>query len=237
MTEVSRGPGGYPDYQRVENYDGPVVLNRKELKVAKGVVKGLGPFDVSRYAAVKLNIECTLGVGILKLSYGTLEGGAAFIGVREIIVSAELAREAVLEIPNLGPELTVEWFGLAASNTVLVTAVPTNRQVNGTAVFPGVLLLQSVAKPKAAGEVAVAPGFIATGTVRLFVATEGLGTPNVFITVLDATGTIREISRFAGEVGKSFIVGEFYLPPSPLRLVFTNGITEQNVTIQATLQP
>lgn len=231
----SRGPRGYPDYQRVENYDGEQILKERELKTFKGVVTGIGPFDVSRYAAIKVRAECITGAGILKLSYGTEEGGAAFIGKKEIVMTSTTGATAVLEIQNLGPELTVEWEALTEPGTVKVTVVPTNRNIVQMAVPSQDVLLhiQPKLKAKSFTEFPVTP--LATGTGHLTIES---GTPaGVFGRILGILepGKFVLLGGLSMEAGHDIASVEALIPPIPIVIGITNGELEQELVATFTV--
>lgn len=96
---------GYPDYQRVENWDGPEVLTNfgtlNTGKVESPIV------ECSRYGYLTGSIGTGVNDAALKVEYFYDAAGTQFIGIRQMILSTNPLNTGQVNLPNLGPFMKV----------------------------------------------------------------------------------------------------------------------------------
>lgn len=98
---------GYPDYQRLSNWDAAPVVADKEVTLSEGQEKG--PFNVSRYASLAGVIQVFTQAVAIGLAW-TAEGGVlgGFVGRMEFVVNPGITGLCQFMIPNLGPLVTIQ---------------------------------------------------------------------------------------------------------------------------------
>lgn len=118
---------GYPDGQRLQNWDSPTFYSIINQRVPAQVQSPIG--DVSRYASV----EGVVGVGIAQAFltfqwYGDAQGNLV-LGTRQFNLDPNINQAGQFLIPNMGPFLQVSISGFGGGDpSVYLTVNPTNRQ-------------------------------------------------------------------------------------------------------------
>lgn len=124
---TSFGPGGYPDGQRVQNWDSPSLFSASPANSAAQIVSGV--LNVSRFAYLVLyaNLTGSPGDCAITIDWYQDRGATDLIGSRQVILShsipiaqwrpVNLGPYAIVQISPASGNLTGS-FNLVASNRV-----------------------------------------------------------------------------------------------------------------------
>lgn len=237
MSPLGSGPLGSPDWQRVANWDGPVLLSAVTYEMPKGVERVTPVFDVSRYSALALNYSVIEGGAYMNVGWF----GTSALGppgqTRLFRLGPTGGTYGQLRLSNLGPFVQIGLQGSGESNKISLSAQPTNRPPQQEAIPYGAVILKG-AKTFAANETYTEySGQLASGILRVS-ANTGAAKP-FYLRAYVATGDGEELPIGQAEVGTSGFFGqiECYLPPLPLKLEVHNLATEQSINWAATVQP
>lgn len=119
---------GYPDYQRVDNYDTGVLFSAQT--VAGGVLSTPNALDVSRFACTTLSLNNPVGICQVSMSWFDDPGQLTLMGTRSFVLDSNITNPAQPTILNLGPFLTIQVGPVAGSNySLAIRAVASNRVV------------------------------------------------------------------------------------------------------------
>jgi hypothetical protein len=236
---LGTGPRGYRDDQREENYDGPILESFQGLKLNEGVEKTLGPYDVSRYAAVAINAGIFGGSGRVRIElvWKASTTSSVVLAERSFLLKGNIGAGGQLRISNLGPALTIRIFAGETVPSLSFTVLPTNRLPTQEAVpIMPVLASGSVALAKGA-EFGIHPTDLASGTLRVGVQGDLDGFIQVKADVLTPENVLAQIAadQFTeAEIGGTL---EAYVPPLPLAIGIVNLGPEQTINYGVTVQP
>jgi len=170
----SRGPVGYPDYQRVENWDGVRLLYFGTLAKHTGL-QTYGPYFVGQYAA--LLVSLSKGNKPITVRFTWSYEGEVEVGNPSREISLEPVNgpaRAQLRLPNLGPWVTIEFIPESeATKWEMVAAVlPTNRQyAYESNPVSGLVIPETLKKVKGASEGFWYPEWLWGGPVQAYVNT------------------------------------------------------------------
>jgi hypothetical protein len=214
----SRGPAGYPDYQRVENYDGPPFLSKHAVKLAALTVEEFTKLDVSRYTATALTAEITKGLLQIYITWWANEAETVLLGQKEYLVTATAGEVGVLRITNLGPFMRIQFKAIKEEAVATVSASSTNRQPTQEAIPSSSVLLNSLKAYAANEERTFSLPELVSGPIRVQLDNKASHPCAVFV---EAINTIGEQIAIAAaeqlEAGKRFLVLELSAPALPLR--------------------
>lgn len=237
MSELGAGSYGYNDYQRIINYDGPVLLAETSAK-AKGP-KTFGPVNVSRWLATQIRVgpKEPARNGLLTCEWATEKTGGEPLGERQIPFTSHLGIMQLL-VPNLGPWLTVqlEWGGTG----VTFVCSASNRLITPAGIVTPtvpVIIPVSTHKLKAAEGVTVYPASYAAGPIGVRLTASGKAA-SATLEALNPEGeweavTVRELAGTLLSESLSLIA-----PLGAWRLhVVNTAALEAEVTLAAVASP
>lgn len=147
MSPVT-GSRGYEDYQRVSNWDAPILGEGTKTSLLENFP--LEFKDVSRYAYLYLRIRPTSaekGLLLLHLDYWNHPLGGLNCGERDIVLTPEIKVPIQIRVPNLGPFVTIRLTRIeAAGGTCDFQIAPTNRYVPIEVIPSAPTLINEIAK-------------------------------------------------------------------------------------------
>jgi hypothetical protein len=235
----SRGPRGYPDFQRTENWDGPIVTELVEETIPEGKVKGTGLFDCSRYAATSGYVEMTAGSMFCVAEWYTAEAGGALIGKRAWKMTPTAGSKGTLRLTNLGPWCGITFHALVGGCTVKYAFQLTNRLPTQEAIPETEQIHRNSSVYKAAEQKVFKLTELATGTAHVVI--DGLGGHAANIELLGENASAEEYPlgyvNMTTEIGALPTVGEIHVPLAPLTVVVSNGGNEQTLQTQVIVAP
>lgn len=118
---------GYPDGQRIQNWDGVLGWNLPIQAVPNPLTSPV--MDVSRYASVAGQMQCPVGQALLTFTWYADQARTLQLGARQIVLSANIASIGNYLLPNMGPFLQVQVVSIGAGvANVALTVSPSNRQ-------------------------------------------------------------------------------------------------------------
>lgn len=139
-------PVGYPDWQRVSDWDGPVVWQFSGNVPAGGTISPV--LDVSRWGSVGGVITLANNPVVVEVEWYVESERINSLGSFTLIADSNLGNIMPIRLPNRGPWATISLFPVTGSvPTVTTNIFGTNRQTSGV-VFPraGVLIRQDAAQ-------------------------------------------------------------------------------------------
>lgn len=113
---LGAGARGYPDWQRVQNWDGPLVFSQSGVN-HKGRFQ-TPIVEVSRFAAIEGRVKAFIAPVLLTLEWFAGPTEETLTGQRQLVLTPEISEWAQLQIRNLGPwvratfapvDVAVEW--------------------------------------------------------------------------------------------------------------------------------
>lgn len=123
------GTTGYPDWQRIQNWDSPSLFSHTVPFV--GDSDGSGVLDVSRFGYMLIIDKQTGGPTFIEVDALWFEDSHGTVGLGEItwFLDGQMSNTAVYHLPNLGPFFKIVWnrFGGANGMTHTCNVVATNR--------------------------------------------------------------------------------------------------------------
>jgi hypothetical protein len=240
-TVPSRGPYGYRDYQRQENWDGaPITSGLVHLEPGKEFTENLVPeTDVSRYASVQGIMTCTEGEVLVVVEWLSEPTGGTGVGRREFWMRANRGNVAFYRFSNQGPGMYISIAGKAAKNKFAGTCIATNRVpvTEVTARSEQVHSAGSVYKANEQKEFLITE--LATGTAHVVLNASAGKACNVGLLWITPAGAELYLGfvNLVAEIGNLPTTGEIHVPLGPLRVVVTNGPNEQTIQSQVNIAP
>jgi hypothetical protein len=214
---MTPGPRGYPDYQRVENWDGPEALTNFGVlntgKVESAIV------ECSRYGYLTGCVGVGVNQVVLNVEYFYDEAGANFIGIRQLILDPQTLNTGQVNLPNLGPFIkvivkptseTTKWEGfirLFLSNRLSPTELR----------LPVPLLAEGTQAFGSAGSVIVPLAGYFSGPARALVYAGGASTAFLDIEAATFIGTWVLVDRTVATSG-TLVVSTAVLPSTAVRI-------------------
>lgn len=104
---------GYPDGQRVQNYDGPLQVDQQYNGAAASWVSAV--FDCSRYARSAGFMWVGSGTAQVQLSWFADAAGTVTLGSRTFLLDQWVTNGGQFRIPNLGPFVSISVQSLTAN--------------------------------------------------------------------------------------------------------------------------
>ena len=130
MTPLApSGTTGYPDWQRVSNYDSGILWS-DDTGVTNATVQS-PVLDVQRYALLSGLISCVTGQVLVTLQWYPDDTGSILnqLQTQEFVMSALVAEPAMLNVLNLGPFVQVTLTAIGGANyRVAARLFASNRQ-------------------------------------------------------------------------------------------------------------
>lgn len=125
--DLGAGPGGYADYQKVSNWDGPTLINEFNAPHTGNVT--YGPFDVSRYAYLGGYTYAGNNPVLVTINWYRDSTATRLVGTRQYVLDRQVTHGAQQRIANLGPfvKLTYAPATGATNWTQVSTIFATNR--------------------------------------------------------------------------------------------------------------
>ena len=228
---TSRGPLGYPDYQKVNNWDGPLLFSAKELLLSEGQEQG--PWDMSRYASLLARLEI-LGTPIgVNLAWTTAQGAlGGLTATRFFVLEPNILAPIQILIPNLGPSLKWTTTTEVGKTAKLTANVHGSNRVNPLGFVPrGPLVLSRRITFAKAETVTLYPSDYYGGPAQVYYEKEG----QTLTFVVEAQVMPGEwVSTFLHETAaaKGNDTFSLLLPPTAWRLaVVSGGLQNFNVRV------
>lgn len=165
------GERGYPDWQRVSNWDGPVFYSANAV-LHKGSAALPAPINVDRYSSVEGKIRALKNPVKVTFVWLSAASGGVTIATRRFEVDPLIVNACNLHLPSLGPWLSVEWNPAEAATEWELTAtlLLTNREYPLEMVPLESLLLNASHEFTEAGAFAVYPTTYYAGPIRLLLS-------------------------------------------------------------------
>jgi hypothetical protein len=219
VTPLGAGPEGYKDFQRIANYDGPLLASLAQVKKS-GQVK-TPRLQVSRFATLWAIAEVTENAPALEFEWFSAASGGSSIGSRIVWLTEHIGRYAVLSLPNFGPWVQVSLFtNVNYSATASIFASNRTQQIGFQPIEPMVMALN---EPVKAGETKdLYPSSYASGPAQINAraltqngtfAIEALTEPGLWVPTY--------VSELAG--GGAPLNTQVVLPLGAWRVSVTNG--------------
>lgn len=165
----SAGPEGYADWQRVDNWDSPILREITEVERVGSFTTPI--FNISRYGYIAGVIGAQLNPVNIEFGYAMDETFTRLAGFRSFVSSPNITRKANIRIPNLGPYCRITFNPLNAGqhwreNTIVFG---TNR-ISPMEFFPSQALLikKSLAAIGASETQTIYPTDYFAGPAQLF---------------------------------------------------------------------
>lgn len=197
------GPSGYPDWQRVSNWDGPVA----KLAVSGGaLVSDQTPiFDVSRYAYLGGYDTTVLEPCGVQISWFADSAGVDLCGARRFALNHNMTA-AQYRLPNLGPYCQLVWSeGTGGAFQHRCVILPTNR-FHPLEFVPANPQLLGIANQNIANNVTntLWPSDYYAGPARVAFT---CGTAGLTVTIqsIDSNGNATVVDSFATPAGRSAV--------------------------------
>lgn len=211
---------GYPDWQRVQNWDGPVLW---QTNVVQGTVQqSSGLLDVSRFHTLSLYVDQNIGNATLFIEWFFDSAGTIASAARTIYLSALVNGGSFLRLPNLGASCKIFVQPIAGGNfeTTLIAA-GSNRVAPTEAAIPQDTLVRVLNQPLAAsGVVQFYPNFLYSGPVRTWFSAPAAGW-YMQIQSIDGNGNWQYVHGFTSAGTGDNSLG-WVMPPSACRFQVTN---------------
>lgn len=231
MTAPTFGPGGYPDWQRLTNYDGPTAWSINQGGIAARLI---GPMmDMSRYATLSTFMEVSGGPTQIGISWFLDQAGTVLVGQRTIMMGVNPGESENINLLNLGPWAQIEISPIGAgvrganivahgTNRTFPSEVAPNSQelvyVDGVTLQPNT-------------DLTVIPSGYWSGPVVMWARTDS----NITTTfqALAGNGAWNDFWQLSpGSISDSSIV---VIPLGEWQVILTNGSTTQTGTANLTI--
>jgi len=236
MPEPTRGPRGYPDYQRVENWDGPRLIKESEERLPGEKVES-ALIEVSRYSAIAVPAFCEKG-NVNLICTWTNASVKEVIATREFAFSKSIGSKAQLRIPNLGPYMffTMKFVG-GEAGLLTIEVFGTNRQSPES--IPGKAILHHVKrKYKASEEQTYNLTEYVSGKVGVAVRSFGGKAITFLLYTIDNEGNNVLLGAIQANSEHSQVYAEVGVPTAPLwALAINTSEGEQEVETTITALP
>lgn len=229
---LGEGPLGSPDWQKVQNWDGPA-LNYGFRKASAPFT--VGPFNVSRYGYLAGQLGLGTGAtGQALFKWAIDEAFTESLGFRDLTLSNQFADFANLRLLNLGPFVEVELIPEEGVLTGFTTRLIATNRAHPLELIPfKPVLLVAEHTFAGAGSVFLYPESYYGGPARLFLKPEAAGETFVHLEALDSPGTWA-IADFASAAASAVATPELVIPPGGWRLnLFSAAAQNVQVTVTA----
>lgn len=121
------GTLGYPDWQRIQNWDSPVLLDKQNY--TQNTAFSSPPMDVTNYGYVGVLANCLLNSFQLFMQWYLDSAATIGTATREFVLNQSVGNFMQVHTPNHGPWLVVSSIPIGGANyTADLRAVGTNRQ-------------------------------------------------------------------------------------------------------------
>jgi|SRR5271165_143678 len=235
--EPSRGPHGYPDYQRVENLDGPLLIPNEVHKQIKGASFTTGSLDCGRYAATVFRSEILKGAYKLVVSWDSGSPSFLPVGKKEWRQTLLAGQRSFIRLSNLGPGISVSAEGLEEPNELEFLALLTNRQPTQEAIPTDPMVHRQSFIYKAKEQRTFQIPRLATGTAHFGVSVSNAGAATIAIAGTNGSGLSSNIGFQVMPAGLGAQFSECVAPLEPLEVIVVNGEVEQTVTSVVVISP
>lgn len=201
---------GYPDGQRVVNWDSPVLYSGSVNNLTTYAQSGA--LDVSRYGYVGGYMQCSVGYCLVTLEWFLDQAMTIIVGQREFTLDQHIANICQPKVPHMGPWLQVTFQAIGnAPFTADWSIFATNRasQLEFVPVTPLLIDTFSSNVP-IGGNYVLYPGSYYAGPVAVWMQTPAANWNATFF-YLDSQGVNNLISTQAMTSGNN--VFETVAPP------------------------
>jgi hypothetical protein len=229
--------GGYPDYQRVVNWDGELLVANTERVLKEKLT--LGPFNVARFGwlAGALGGRFAKGVAAIewKFTWYNNETGSVEVGHRTFMTNPEITSHAQIHLPNLGPWLNIVANFAAVEVRTKLILQPTNRPYP-TELIPQVatILPYTVKKIAKGGGAIYVPGSYYSGPAHMFVGSVGQEMAPA-LEVYNPEEAWEVAEQYTQTATNTRAVYTIVIPTAPWRISVTNlGAAETEVGVSVT---
>lgn len=236
MAVGSRGPRGYPDYQRVENWDGPAVFTRQQVNITAGGEGEYETFETSRYAQLGVTMEAIIGKMTINFQFLTAKTGGATLGVKSYCMNPQVGR-CNLRVPVLGPycRITVK-ATIEVASKLLTTVIPTNRLAPQEAIPRNNLLLNTVLSYEAAQKRSFVIPELASGKATCRFSNSGANGASLLASSEVPENLVVPLAQANFLAGETFQEVELYIPPYPITVEIANGAIAQAIGLQILIE-
>ena len=118
---------GYPDGQRVQNWDGPLLINAQASGTSN--VYQSPVINTSRYSSIAGFVNAQSGQVLMNLAWYADQAQTIQIGTKQLALDPHQVNGAQFCIPNMGPWLQVSLSALVNPPfSYVLQAFPTNRR-------------------------------------------------------------------------------------------------------------
>lgn len=217
---VSAPARGYPDWQRIDNYDTPVEWSQTLTSASSPI--NSPALDTSRFAYLGGYIQCTAGTMLVLITWCADQALTTQLGSRRFVLSGSIGALAQLRLPNLGPfvQITVQ-SAAGGSYTVAAQVILTNR-VHPLEFIPenALLIDQQGTTLGANATVTTFIGDYYAGPVSMFVSSGQIFNVTAqYITITGATHAFFQEANQAANVAFNF---GFVAPPGAWNVAVAN---------------
>lgn len=217
---TSFGPGGYPDGQRVQNWDGPILWNHDTGPTTTDVTSPV--MDVSRFAYLCGNLSASQGNPDIIIDWYLDSAATIPVGGRSFAMSVNVGGGAQLRIPNLGPYVQITLAQAIVGTYRVVAYIFATNRVYALDFLPGGPLLidqQDVTLGAGATAVLYPTGYYA-GPVQIWT---DIAAPSLLsMQALVAGSGWDYIAQQSAPSTPSQVVYEWVAPSGAWRINFTN---------------
>lgn len=215
---------GYPDYQRVVDWDDPPFVATPERTLKEQTF--WGPFNTSRFAYLTGKIGGVFLKGQVPIewefSWFMEEAVNTEVGKRVVMTHPSMGVAAYIHLPNLGPWLRVRasFVGLEAKTSVVL--LPTNRVIPSEIVqqTPMVLPAAGAEIEKGASQT-FAPTTYFSGPARMFIFNAGQEAVSS-LQVFNPGEAWETTEQFVQPAATSRAVYPIVIPTAPFRVMVNN---------------
>lgn len=211
---------GYPDGQRVVNWDSPLQWDSQGANVAGNVVSPI--FDCSRYGYTAGFLYCGLNQIEVDFTWYADRGGTVTLGSRTFYIDQYQPNGGQLRIPNLGPYVQVALLPIQAGGMNYHAQIFQTNRTHPLEFVPTVPYLIDVqAQALGANANALAyPSDLFSGPMAVwFNIANASGT--LFLQALNASGTYDDFSQTVVTVKSTLL--DLVAPPGSWRFYVLNG--------------
>lgn len=127
MSPLITAPArGYPDYQRIDNYDTGVIINEQTGVTSQQVSSNIE--DVGRFACVAGSVQVATGPVLFQVAWYLDAAASILAGVRQFSLSEQITSNTLVHLVNMGPFVQVTAFPFGVTNYNLTALLfATNR--------------------------------------------------------------------------------------------------------------
>lgn len=233
----SRGPFGYPDYQHVENWEGPPFAGPETVKVepAREFIIDRTPIRIYGYTTGQIHVY----KGIFTIEafwWATKEGGAATFG-KSWTMEEGIGERAIAHLLNQGEFIEIVMINVSSEDGEIEFRFSGTNRAAAQEFVPitsPLRIASSEGKMKPNYEEFYNVSSIAAGPAQLIL--KGQGHPATIELAAHESGFGAYPLAF-GEVTATIdsVTLDVTLPPAPLQIAITNGAVEQELTATLTV--